>query len=93
MQPEVYGGVTKRNGSGAFVYWKSTELTTTQGYDGTVTFELGGIRGEVRLIDPMDGSVYALREDVMKDMGNGLYLFENIPVRDYPFLLAFGDFL
>jgi hypothetical protein len=29
---------------------------------------------------------------VMKDMGNGLYLFENIPVKDYPLLLAFGDF-
>ena len=88
----IYGGLTKQNGSGAFVYWRSTNLNTTQGYDGTVTFELGGIRGEVRLIDPIEGGIYAVGENVMKDMDNGLYLFENIPVRDYPLLLAFGDF-
>ena len=88
----IYGGVTKRNGSGAFLYWKSTELTTVQGYEGTVTLELAGIGGEVRLIDPIEGGIYAVGENVMKDMGNGLYLFENIPVKDYPLLLAFGDF-
>jgi hypothetical protein len=88
----IYGGVTKRNGSGAFLYWKPTELTTVQGYEGTVTLELAGIGGEVRLIDPIEGGVYAVGENVMKDMDNGLYLFENIPVKDYPLLLAFGDF-
>ena len=88
----IYGGISKRNGSGAFAYWKSTELTTIKGYDGTVTFELAGVCGKVCLVDPMDGSIYAVGENVMKDLGKGLYLFENIPVRDYPLFLTFGNF-
>ena len=41
----------------------------------------------------MDGSIYRIGEDIMKDNGNGLYLFEHIPVKDYPLILTFGDFL
>ena len=89
----IYGAVSKANGSKAFFYWNSTDLITCQGYDGTVTFEIAGICGDVKLIDIMDGSVYELGNDVMKDMGNGLYLFENMPVKDYPLILTVGDFI
>lgn len=89
----VYGGAAKKNGAKAFAYWKSTDLITTRGYEGSVTLELAGVCGEVRLVDPVDGAIYRLGEDVMKQRGNGLYTFENIPVRDYPLILTFGDFV
>ena len=88
----VYGGISKKNGAKAFAYWKSTELTTVFGYEGSVTFELGGVTGEIRLVDPMDGAVYRLNDGVVKNHGNGLYTFENLPVRDYPLILTFGEF-
>jgi hypothetical protein len=89
----VYGGLSKKNGSVALAFWRSTELTTVQGYEGTVTFELAGIKGKVRLVDPMDGSIYEIGEDIMKDKENGLCLFEHLPVKDYPLILTVGDFL
>ena len=89
----IYGGISKRNGSVAFAYWASTDLPTIQSYDGTATFEMSGVSGEVRLVDPMDGSVYKLGDDIMKNYGNSLLVFENIPVKDYPLILTFGDFI
>ena len=53
-----YGGVTKSNGAKAFVYWNSTDMVSCQKYEGTVTFELSGVSGDVKLVDPWDGSVY-----------------------------------
>lgn len=88
----IRGGLSKANGGKAFAYWNATDLITCQGFEGSVTFELAGVSGPVRLVDPMDGSVYELGEDVMKDEGNGLYLFENIPCKDYPLILTFENF-
>ena len=88
----IWGGISKANGSVAFAYWNSTDLHTVQGYEGTVTFEIA-CPGQARLVDLMDGSVYLIGGDVLKEKGDGLYVFENIPVRDYPLLLTFGDFL
>lgn len=88
----ISGGLSKANGGKAFAYWNSTDMITCQGFEGTVSFELSGLCGPVRLVDPMDGSVYELGNDIMKDAGNGLYLFENIPCKDYPMILTFGEF-
>ena len=89
----IYGGISKSNGSKAFAYWNSTEMITCQSYEGTVTFELSGVCGEVRLVDPMDGAIYELSDETMKTEGNGLYSFKNLPVKDYPLILTFGDFI
>lgn len=89
----IIGGMSKPNGSKAFAYWNSTNLITTHGYEGSATFEIAGVSGEVRLIDPMDGSVYTIGDDIMQAMGNGLYLFKNMPVKDYPLIITFGDFI
>ena len=88
----IYGGFEKANGSKAFVYWNSTSMITEKDYEGTVTFELAGIDGDVRLVDPMDGSVYAIPEDVMVKGESGLYTFKNMPVIDYPLIITFGEF-
>ena len=89
----IFGGVSKKNGSVAFAYWASTDLPTVQSYDGTATFEISGVSGDVRLVDPMDGTVYKIGDDIMKDYGNSLLVFENIPVKDYPLILTFGEFI
>ena len=88
----IYGGIKKANGAKAFVYWKSTDMITVKGYESSVTFELSGVSGEVRLIDPMDGSIYSFGESVMTKTENNLYRFKNIPVKDYPLIITFGDF-
>ena len=67
-------------------------MVTCSGFEGSVTFEISGVSGQIRLIDPMDGSIYEIGNDVMKSGGNGLYTFENIPVKDYPLILTFGEF-
>ena len=61
----TYGGVSKENGAKAFVYWNSTDMVSCQKYEGTVTFEISGVSGEVKLVDPWDGSVYEIGEGIM----------------------------
>lgn len=89
----IFGGLAKENGSKAFAYWNSTDLVTSGGYDGAVSLEIAGVSGYVHLVDPMDGSVYEIGNDIMNDKGGGLYVFEHLPVKDYPLILTFGDFI
>ena len=89
----LHGGLSKQNGAKAFAYWHSTDLITCKGYEGSTTFELAGVHGKVRLLDPMDGAIYELGNDIMKDGGNGLFVFEYLPIKDYPLILTFGDFI
>lgn len=88
----IYGGLEKSNGSKAFAYWNSTDMIKVQGYEGSVTFEVSGVTGEARLIDPMDGSIYTIPDSIMTKTANNLYSFKNIPVKDYPLIITFGDF-
>lgn len=87
----LYGGFRKPNGSCAFVYWKPTELLTTS-YESTVSLEAAAITGEARLVDLVDGKVYAIPSDMVVDNGKGHRIFNNLPLRDYPLVLTFGDF-
>ncbi len=88
----ISGGLSKENGAKAFCYWNSTNLVTCCGFEGSATFELSGVSGEVRLVDPMDGSIYEIGEKIMQDKGNGLFKFTNIPIKDYPLIITFGEF-
>ena len=87
----VYGGLKKEDGTRAFAYWNSTDMVTILGYEGSVTFELSGVGGEPRLIDPMDGSIYAIPEEILTKTENGLYAFKNLPVKDYPLIITFDE--
>lgn len=87
----ITGGFSKPNGSSAFVYWKPTPLLTTT-YDGTVTWQCAGIKGDPHLVDLLTGVVYKLPESMVKHEGNGCYRLMHLPVLDYPLLLTFGDF-
>lgn len=88
----VFGGLKKKSGANAFAYWASTDLLTAKDFESTVSFELAGLRGDVRLVDPLDGAVYSPGEDVMT-VGGGVYSFKNLPVKDYPLILTFGNFI
>ena len=83
-------GFRKPNGAAAFVYWKATELLTTS-YESTVSLEATVLPEKMELIDLVDGTVYEIPENQIERHGKFLKLF-NIPLRDYPLLLTFGDF-
>ncbi len=87
----LHGGFRKANGSCAIAYWKPTELLTTS-YEATTSIEVAAIQGDAKLIDLLDGGVYAFPESMVEDNGRGRRLFKNVPLKDYPMILAFGDF-
>lgn len=87
----VEGGFKCENGSAAFVYWNSTNLMTTD-FESTVTFYTAGLPDKIRLVDLMDGTVYELPESILESKGEGKYAIHNIPIKDYPMALLFGDF-
>ncbi len=89
----VLGGVKKANGAKALIYWNSTSMFTIKEWESTLTLQTVGLKGKIRLIDPMDGSVYEIPENMMASEGEGMVQLNNIPVKDYPMILTFGDFI
>ena len=87
----LYQGFRKPNGSCAVVYWKPTELLTTS-YEATICIEIALVSGKPHLIDIIDGTVYEIPETLIEDNGKGVRVFRNIPLKDSPLLLTFGDF-
>lgn len=85
-------GFRKPGGAG-FVYWKPVELLTSLGYESTVTVEIAGVEGDPALVDLLDGTVYALPAEAVETLANGYRRFLHLPLRDYPLLLAFGNFI
>ena len=89
----IYGGLAKSNGACAFAYWNATDLITIQGCEGTVTLEITGVKGPIHLIDPMDGSTYEIPQTILTLHDRNRYVLRNLPVKDYPLILTFGEFL
>lgn len=88
--PDVtYGGFRLDNGAYAVAYWYPTNLMTST-YQGSITMQ-SAIPGDVHLVDPMDGSVYTLPEDILTDDDFGHCILKNIPIKDYPMFLIFGE--
>lgn len=83
------GGFLRENGAYLYAYWKPCDLMTTE-YEGVVTLEVSGMPEDFRLIDPMDGSVYAVPEKNIEHVGEQSFLLHELPVRDYPLLLTSG---
>ena len=84
-------GYRKKQGAG-FVYWKPVELLTTT-YASTISLEVAGVEGEPRLIDLLDGTIYAIPESAIEITGKNSRRFLHLPLRDYPLLLSFGNFI
>ena len=87
----VRAGFRRRDGSAAFAWYKPTNVMTTS-FSSTVSFSISGVSGEPKLIDLRDGSLYAFDDRTM-EVGDGVYHFSHVPVRDYPLALLFGAFV
>ena len=81
----------KENGAKGFCYYKPTHVMTTA-FESTFSCEISGVSGEPRLVDLKDGTVYEFEKNNFV-IENGIYRFKNIPVKDYPLLITFGDFI
>ena len=84
-------GYRKKQGAG-FVYWKPVELLTTT-YASTISLEVAGVEGEPRLVDLLDGTIYAIPESAIEITGKNSRRFLHLPLRDYPLLLSLGNFI
>lgn len=89
---ETTTGGFKRDGGELFSYWANTDIMTSS-FEGTVSFEAYSEYDGVRLIDVMDGSIYDIPESIVKRDRFGMYRFTNLPIKDTPLLLEFGNFL
>ena len=89
----VLGGLKKKNGAKALVYWNSTSMYTVKEYESTISIQIVGLKGKIRLIDPMDGTVYEIPENILTQPELGVYSLINLPIKDYPLILTFGEFI
>ena len=86
----ITGGFERDKGE-AFVYWYPSDIMTTS-YEGTVSMQIFSRYDKVRLIDIMDGSVYEIPETIMQRDKFGTYIIKNLPIKDTPMILTFGEF-
>ncbi len=84
-------GFEKESGAKALVYWKGSEILTSD-FESTVSFNAFGLNNDVKMIDLYDGSVYEIGNDILKK-DDGKLFFEHIAVKDYPLMITFGDFV
>ena len=89
---EVTVGGFRREGGELMAYWTPTDLLRGS-YEGNISFEIYSEYDNVRLIDVMDGSVYAIPESIACRDEFGIYKFKNLIVKDTPLLLEFGSFV
>ena len=88
-----YQGFRRPNGSAAFLWWMPTELLTTE-YESTVSFDCCLLPdAEPRLVDLVDGSIYAIPAEMIRRGTGSFRRFMHLPVRDYPLMLTFGGFI
>ena len=83
-------GFKRKDGSSAFVYWYPADLMTTE-FESTVSFQVVPMGKEIKLIDLMDGAIYKIPDSMIED-NEGAITLVNIPIKDTPLLLTFGDF-
>lgn len=83
----------RRDGGDAMVYWYPTNIFTTS-YEGTISITVLSDYGkDMKVIDIMDGSIYDIPDDLIEEMGSGVYKIKKLPIKDTPLILTFGDFL
>ncbi len=87
----ISGGFVKPHGE-AFVYWKPSDIMTTT-FSGTISGQVQSPYEQVQLIDLMDGSVYDIPQGMISRDPYGVFTFTNLPVKDTPLALSFGDFM
>ena len=89
FQDGISGGFKLENGAYAFAYWNPTSIMTTE-FEGTITMQ-GAVKGEIHLVDPMDGSVYEIPESILTHNKYNGFTLKHLPAKDYPMFVIFGD--
>lgn len=87
----ITGGFSKAEGE-ALVYWYPSDIMTTS-YEGTISMEVYSKYDKIQLVDLMDGTIYNIPESIVTRDEFGVYTIKNIPIKDTPMLLTFGDFI
>ena len=86
-------GCFKRKNGEAMVYWYPTNILTTS-FEGTISIEvLTDYKKDMKVVDVMDGNIYEIPDELIKEVGNGVYKIEKLPIKDTPLIITFGDFL
>lgn len=86
-----YGGFEKDNGAKAFAYWKAADVLAEE-YSSKIKITFLDVMCKVRLIDLYSGTVYEIDETCL-EYKDGVLILSEIPIRDYPLLITFGDFI
>ena len=89
---EITSGSFQRGGGKAFVYWYPSNIMTTS-YHSSITLEFYTEYTDIKLIDVMDGSIYEIPAYMMEDKGDGVHVIKELPIKDTPLILTFGNFL
>lgn len=87
----VTGSFERENGR-AFAYWKPTNIMTTS-YESVISMQIYSEYDNINVVDVMDGSIYEIPKEMIEDKGDGVYEIRNLPVKDTPLILTFGEFL
>ncbi len=85
----VYGSFEREDGTKIFAYWSPTNLMTTE-FEGTISWEITCL-GSPKLVDPMDGAIYEIPESLTEVVNDDCIILKNIPIKDYPMFLVFGN--
>ncbi len=85
-------GAFRRDGGTALAYWHPSDIMTTLDFESTVSFEVYSPYDTVKVVDVMDGNIYSIPEDIATRDEFGTYKFTNMPVKDTPLILVFGEF-
>ncbi|MBE6695419.1 MAG: hypothetical protein E7587_03100 [Ruminococcaceae bacterium] len=82
-------GFRLSNGSHAFAYWHPSNYLTTD-FEHAVTL-ICAVPGDIHLVDPMDGTIYEIPQELVERDEFGGVRIRLLPIRDYPLFLVFGD--
>lgn len=63
----------------------------TTDFQSTISLQVVPFGRNIRLIDLMNGRIYKIPTE-MTEENDGAVMLNNIPVKDTPLLLTFGDF-
>ncbi len=87
---DVVSGGFWRDDCEMFVYWYPSDIMTSS-FEGTVSMEVYSEYDTVSLVDVFDGSIYEIPESIMERDEYGVYKIKNLPVKDTPLMLVFGE--
>lgn len=75
------------DGKRILIYWNAVDLLTAT-YEGTLSMQIFGAEAaKTRLLDLKNGSIYALPDGMIEDLGKGAVRLRNLPLTDCPLAL------